>query len=133
MKKVNLIICLLCVVFFTTNCELSTSSDPISSSGVEKATATVQTDMSGHTIEQNNVLARYKLDNAVGSIKHLYVISAYSGQVLIYSTVKGKVTSSGKRLTPTTVVDHNGNTITQDSYGFTVNIGGHTCRTEEVL
>jgi hypothetical protein len=34
----------------------------------------------------------------------LYVISAYSGQALIYSTVRGKVTSSGKRLTPTSVV-----------------------------
>ena len=33
-----------------------------------------------------------------------YIISAYSGQTLIYSTVKGKVTSSGKRLSPTSVV-----------------------------
>jgi len=42
-------------------------------------------------------------DNKPGSIKHLYVISAYSGQVLVYSTVRGKITSGGKRLTPISV------------------------------
>jgi hypothetical protein len=55
----------------------------------------------GRTVEQRNIVERLKMDNVPGSIKHLYVISAYSGQVLIYSTVRGKVTSSGKRLTPT--------------------------------
>lgn len=60
----------------------------------------VKTDQAGKTIEQANITKRIEMDNQPGSIKHLYVISAYSGQVLIYSTVKGKVTSSGKRLTP---------------------------------
>lgn len=40
-------------------------------------------------------------DNEIGAIKHLYVISAMSGQVIMYSTVDGKVTSGGKRLTNT--------------------------------
>ena len=60
----------------------------------------VKTGVDGLTIEQRNIIERIKMDNQVGSVKHLYVISAYSGQVLIYSTVRGKVTSSGKRLTP---------------------------------
>jgi len=72
-----------------------------SKSGVQEVQASVPTDMNGRTVEQNNIAARLKADNEPGSIKHLYIISAYSGQVLIYSTVKGKVTSSGKRLTPT--------------------------------
>lgn len=71
-----------------------------SDSGVTKATTTVETNLSGKTIEQENVIERLKEDNKPGAIKHLYILSAYSGQVLIYSTVKGKVTSSGKRLNP---------------------------------
>jgi hypothetical protein len=57
------------------------------------------------------------------------VISAYSGQTLIYSTVRGKVTSSGKRLTPTAV------TTTREGYpdGFAISIGGRTYLTTEVL
>ncbi len=74
-----------------------------SSSGVSKATTTVQTQPNGRTVEQQNIIDRLKVDNTPGSIKHLYVISAYSGQVIVYSTVKGKVTSGSKRLTPGTV------------------------------
>jgi hypothetical protein len=44
---------------------------------------------------------RLEMENTPGAIQHLYILSAYSGQVLLYSTVKGKVTSSGKRLSPT--------------------------------
>lgn len=68
----------------------------------------VPTDSKGMTIEQKNIADRVIKDNKPGSIKHLYVISAYSGQVIIYSTVKGKITSSGKRLQPTTVVAMDG-------------------------
>lgn len=55
------------------------------------------------TIEQRNIKDRVVEDNKPGAIKHLYVISAYSGQVLLYSTVRGKVTSSSKRLDPSSV------------------------------
>jgi hypothetical protein len=81
---------------------------PTSSTGVKKATAKIQTQASGLTIEQENVKRRLEEDNKVGSIKHLYVISAMSGQVLIYSTVKGKVTSSGKRLMPNSIAVQRG-------------------------
>lgn len=80
-------------------------SEPATSdSGVAKKTVVVQTDPSGWTVEQKNIADRLKMDNTPGSIKHLYIISPYSGQVIIYSTVKGKVTSGGKRLTPTKVI-----------------------------
>lgn len=76
---------------------------PKATSGVNKATVVVPTGPNGLTIEQTQIADRLIADNKPGSIKHLYVISAYSGQTIIYSTVRGKVTSGGKRLTPTTV------------------------------
>ena len=76
--------------------------DSKSASGLSEAGVSVQTGSDGLSVEQRNIHDRLVIDNKIGSIKHLYVISAYSGQVLIYSTVKGKVTSSGKRLHPST-------------------------------
>ncbi len=62
--------------------------------------------------------------------EHLYVISAYSGQVLIYSTVDGKVTSSGKRLTPKTV---NGNGYDTPGASNYITIGGTQYTTNEMI
>lgn len=84
-------------------CDSVTPQRPESASGVKQQSAQVQVGGDGLTVEQRNIRDRLAMDNKPGSIKHLYVISAYSGQVILYSTVKGKVTSSGKRLTPTTV------------------------------
>ncbi len=103
----------------------------MSDTGIKKATVKGQTDPEGYSVEQRNVMERVARDNKPGSVKHLYVISAMSGQVLLYSTVKGKVTSSGKRLTP--------NSVTGSSNGTTyytpmrVNIGGEAFTTNEVL
>lgn len=108
---------------------------PESASGVKQAQVKVPVDSEGHTTEQRNIIERLKRDNEPGSIKHLYVISTYSGQVLLYSAVRGKVTSSSKRLTPTTV--HAG--YFEDSHGWPkpsgsqVNIGGKEHLTSEVL
>jgi len=78
--------------------EASQTSDP---NEVQRVETEVEVDpTTGRTVEQQNIEDRLLLDNDPGAIKHLYVISAYSGQVLLYSTVRGKVTSSGKRLTP---------------------------------
>ena len=94
-------------------------------SGTKMATAgRVKTGPDGLTIEQHNVTERIGTDNQVGAVKHLYVISAYSGQVLIYSTVKGKVTSSGKRLTPDRVDGEN---------RFAFSIAGSQFYTNQVL
>lgn len=99
-----------------------------SASGVKKATVLVPTNPEGLTIEQQNIRDRLLEDNKPGSVKHLYVISAYSGQVIIYSTVRGKPTSGGKRLTPFEVA-----ASTNRDFGFPVTIGNEQHITGEVL
>jgi len=86
----------------------SQNRDVVSASGVKQAKAEVKVQSNGLTMEQNNIKKRLEFENKVGSIKHLYVISPYSGQTILYSTVKGKVTSSGKRLSPKTSTANNG-------------------------
>lgn len=95
-------IIILCILLAGAGCD--GKGEPASASGLVRASVKVPTGPDGMSIEQRNVRDRLVLDNQPGSIKHLYVISAYSGQTLLYSTVKGKVTSSGKRLSPTAVV-----------------------------
>lgn len=102
-----------------------------SDSGVKKATTKIKTNPDGTTVEQKNIIERLKRDNDIGSIKHLYVISSYTGDVLQYSTVKGKVTSGGKRLSPKTVSGNSGG-LTGIDYN-SVNIGGTNYVTDEVL
>jgi hypothetical protein len=104
-----------------------------STSGVSQTTVQVQTDANGHTTEQRNVMRRLDEDNKAGAVKHLYVISPDSGQILLYSTVDGKVTSSGKRLAPRTVAAQDGEYVSGEMAGIPVNIGGSTRRTTEVL
>lgn len=108
---------------------------PKSKSGVTKATVKVHTDEQGLTVEQKNIGRRLKNDNEPGSIKHLYLVSAYTGDVILYSTVKGKVTSSGKRLSPYSVAAGGlGNGANSpDYYGIKVSIDGIVYRTNEVL
>lgn len=102
-----------------------------SDSGVIKATTQVQTDANGKTIEQENIIERLHRDNLPGSVKHLYIISSYSGDVLQYSTVKGKVTSGNKRLSPKTVIGSSGS-LTGVAYN-SVSIGGVSYITDEIL
>jgi hypothetical protein len=111
----------------------ASASQPKSSSGVKKAKAKVTTGTDGLTTEQRNVKSRVEEDNKPGAVKHLYVISSWSGQVIIYSTVKGKVTSGGKRLTPTTVAATDGQYVGNALNGVPVSIGGRNHRTPEVL
>ncbi len=101
------------------------AKEPVSSSGVGKQTVKVQTDSNGWSVEQKNIADRLKVDNTPGSIKHLYIISPYSGQTLLYSTVKGKVTSGSKRLTPNTISGH--------YTGFKVQIDDEIWGTNEVI
>jgi hypothetical protein len=130
MRRLFIGVCL--VVAALSGCdEMLQTPQPAASSGVTKATAQVNTGADGLTVEQRNVRDRLALDNKPGSIKHLYVMSAYSGQVLLYSTVKGKVTSSGKRLTPTSVTTSSPNTNARD--GFPLYVAGTEYRTGEVL
>jgi hypothetical protein len=130
MRMKNVIFAVI-VLLLVTGCEEGETAAPASDSGVRKVRVSVQTNSSGMTIEQENVAERVIRDNKPGSIKHLYVISAYSGDVLIYSTVKGKVTSSGKRLTPGSVVVGSSGDFKRP--GFDVKIGRGEYATSEVL
>lgn len=112
------------------------SSQPKSASGVAQARADVKTDpTTGLTVEQSNVKKRLENDNKPGAIKHLYVISPFTGDVLIYSAVQGKVTSGGKRLTPTQVAAGHASwgNYSSEYYGSHVNIGGRSYVTPEVI
>ena len=128
----NLLITIV-IIFGLIGCE--GSRQPKSTSGVKKATVKVSTGIDGLTTEQRNIKMRSDEDNKAGSIKHLYVISAYSGEVIIYSTVKGKVTSSGKRLSPYTVNTSRsqGGLVSEFRDGLPINIGGRFSYTPEVL
>lgn len=131
MKPIKLITLLLSSLLFTSCLE---EGQPKTASGsVSKKTVEVKTDADGWTVEQKNIAKRLERDNIAGAIKHLYVISPYSGQVILYSTVKGKVTSSGKRLTPNTVATGNSQFHNDSDRGLLVNIGGDAKRTKEVL
>lgn len=102
-----------------------------SDSGITKATVKVQTGLDGLTVEQRNLSKRLKADNLPGSIKHLYVVSAYTGDIMFYSTVDGKVTSGNKRLTPKTVIGNSLNTSSMTANY--VKIGNDMFATDEVL
>lgn len=101
-------------------------------SGVEMATVgKVETNAKGHTVEQQTIIDRISRDNESGSLKHLYVISPYSGQVILYSPVKGKVTTGGKRLTPRTIEGVSGSE-TSNTYMPSITIAGKRYWTKEV-
>lgn len=125
MKK---IIIILAAAFLVAGCQ-EPKSAPKADSGVQKISVKVPTGADGVTSEQRNVADRLLMDNKPGAIKHLYVISAYSGQVIIYSTVREKVTSSGKRLTPTEITH---NQWAGDN-PMKIRIGGKSHHTLEVL
>lgn len=105
----------------------------VSSSGISQQSVKVHVGSDGWTTEQRNVRDRLLEDNKPGVIKHLYVVSPMSGQVLIYSTVRGKVTSSGKRLAPLSVAAQGGEMVSSELGGVRVNLGGETYRTGEVI
>lgn len=112
---------------------ISVDSSAKSSSGVTRKATQVATDADGWTQEQKNIADRLKVDNTPGAIKHLYIISPYSGQTILYSTVKSKVTSGGKRLTPNTVATDDGQQVSGEFSGMTVNIAGRHYRTNKCI
>lgn len=131
MKNYSVIVTILMICLALCGCDIEAAATPQSASGVSKASVSIKTGPDGLTVEQRNIRDRVAVDNKPGSIKHLYVISPLSGDVLIYSTVRGKVTSGGKRLTPKSVFS--GYTPGGYERGFDVSIGGGTYLTGEVL
>ena len=111
------------------SCVEQSRNNQTSDSGVTKATVKLKTNANGLTTEQKNIGQKLVEDNETGSVKHLYIISSYTGDVLEYSTVNGKITSGGKRLSPKSVEGYN-----QGSYANNmVNINGSDYVTNEVL
>jgi hypothetical protein len=135
MKKV-LSILLLSIMFI--GCDVNSAPQKeTTNSGVSandaKANLVVKKQANGMTLEQSNIVKSYEVENRPGAIKHLYVISPYSGKVLIYSTVAGKVTSSVKGLNPSTVSALDGQTVSSSHYGMPVTVHGREKYTEEVM
>ncbi len=95
MKYVGIVLVAIMTGMAVTGC----SEESSSISGAKAVVASVPVDSEGQTAEQRNVAHRLTLEKP-GSIKHLYILSAYSGDCILYSTVKGKVTSGGKKLMP---------------------------------
>ncbi len=82
------------------------ASDVESASAVKPTHVEVRSNpATGRTTEQENIAERYSQDNKPGSVKHFYVLSPKTGAVILYSTVEGKVTSGGKRLTPRSSIE----------------------------
>lgn len=117
--------------FFIASCQ--STEQQMSDSGVHKASIKLEVNpTTGMTAEQDNITQRLLRDNKPGSIKHLYVISSFSGECIMYSTVKGKVTSGGKRLSPGTVDAASGRNVT-GTWGNYVQLNDKTYLTNEVL
>lgn len=132
MKKfINFIAIALLITVSISSCSNAVNESK-SDSGVKKAHIQVRTDENGNTIEQRNIINRLKRDNEIGQVKHLYIISSFTGEVMEYSTVVGKVTSGNKRLSPKTV----NNDIGLQSVGRRINdvtIAGTLMSSDEVL
>jgi len=70
-------------------------------SGIKmKTVGSLNTDKDGNTSEQNNIYNKIHVESDPNKVWYLYVISPFDKQIIMVSTIKGKVTSSGKRLTP---------------------------------
>lgn len=130
-RALGLLMLTLCFCFLTaeTGCD---GPHTTSETGINKASANVKTQADGLTVEQNNVKRRLEMENAPGKIMFLYGSSPYTGKLLFQSVVKGKITSSGKRLTPYTVISDPHNEPTTFA-GFDIDFNGHSRHTSEVL
>ncbi|HCQ31562.1 TPA: hypothetical protein DIU27_04240 [Candidatus Collierbacteria bacterium] len=64
----------------------------------------------GHTAEQQNIIDRIKVTTDPTKVLWIHLISL-NGQIVLRTPVAGKVTSSGKRLEPTTVTSASGSYV----------------------
>ncbi|MBC7996574.1 MAG: hypothetical protein IAF58_01430 [Leptolyngbya sp.] len=120
-----------------TACGVTPAVDPNqnikTNSGATQQKATVQLNSKGRTIEQENLVRRTERDTKPGATKHLYAWSTYNNSLMLYSPVDGKVTSTTKRLTPSTVVGVEGEYVDEESKGILFDFGGQIRRTTQVM
>lgn len=99
-----------------------------SASGTKMATAgNVHTDEHGHTAEQANIIHKVKVESDMDKVWYLYVLSPTNKHVILKSTAKGKITSSGKRLTPKEISG-----VASAGNGMSFQIGETTYYTQEM-
>lgn len=114
------------LVFFSIGCQAV--DQQVTKSGISATHAKNQLDVrpnsKGNSLEQQNILDSYEIENRPGAVKHLYIISPYTGKVILYSTVKGKVTDNAKTLQPSKVAS---------GYAIAFDNRGYTDRTLEVM
>jgi len=102
----------------------SSNTSTNQSNGVSNQNAKVKTDSNGLTAEQENVKKRLEMENQPGAMEYFYAFSP-SDNTYFYATVQGKVSSSGKSLTPTEVTSGDGSNIGSDFNGYSFD-GQHT-------
>lgn len=107
----------------------SEPASPTSASGLIMQHVTLSPVKNGMSLEQYNIAQRYIHDNKVDALKYVYIIGQ-NGQVCMNYQILGKITSSGKRLTPRTVVAYGGEF---QNHGMDVTIGSRTYETTEVI
>lgn len=107
----------------------------VSTSGVRQIWVHIKPDpATGLTYEQSGVKDRLINDNKPGAVKHLYVFAPRSGQILLYSTVQGKVTSGSKRITSSQTIGYYKCGDSTCFGGFTIKLpSGRDAHTKEVL
>jgi len=77
-----------------------------STSGVKMHTVgKIETDKEGRSAEQMSIDNKVKVDAKSKTVWHIYIISPFDRKIVMKSTAVGKVTSSGKRLTPSRLTD----------------------------
>jgi len=132
MKKIIVIIIGLMLISMMLIAGCTENRSGVSATGVKQAVAIVQTDAQGHTVEQSNIIKKYEIDNNPATIRYIYVISPFTNKVMFKTAMKGKMTSSGKRLTPNTVSTSCGSSTSGYSCGAFSMINGEEYRTPEV-
>ena len=116
-KYLTIVVVLFCIPLMGAD-GCNQPQQPKSTSGISKAEAKVTTGSDGLTTEQRNIKNRVEMENKPGQILHLYLISPMTGKPFYYSTVDGKITSSGKRLTAKTVTWSGNHVNRNDQYNF---------------
>lgn len=102
---------------------------PTSSSGLTMQSIKLGPVKNGMSLEQYNIEQRLLHDNKVDALKYVYIIGP-NGQITMNFQIAGKVTSSGKRLTPRTVATFGGE---YQQSGMKVTIAGNNYQTNEVI
>lgn len=113
-----------------TGCDINTQTSATNKS-IANAAPTISKNADGTTLEQDQIRAYRSTFSDPKSVKHLYVFND-QGACVFYDTVRGKVTSGGKRLRPKTVAATDGSHVGAQHYGIPVQIDGKWRRTSEV-